>query len=50
MRIGALHERRQGRRPEALALRRDARKLFATLGGLLPSEESLGEGDIFRAT
>ena len=34
----------------ALALRRDARKLFATLGGLLPSEESLGEGDIFRAT
>ena len=34
----------------ALALRRDARKLFATLGSLLPSEESLGEGDIFRAT
>ena len=34
----------------ALALRRDARKLFATLGGLLPSEESLGEGSVFRAT
>ena len=34
----------------ALALRRDARKLFATLGGLLPSEESLGEGAVFRAT
>jgi hypothetical protein len=34
----------------ALALRRDARKLFATLGGLLPSEESLGAGEVFRAT
>ena len=34
----------------ALALRRDARKLFATLGALLPSEESLGAGDVFRAT
>jgi len=34
----------------ALALRRDARKLFATLGALLPSEESLGEGEVFRAT
>ena len=34
----------------ALALRRDARKVFAALGALLPSEESLGEGEVFRAT
>jgi hypothetical protein len=34
----------------ALALRRDARRLFAKLGTLLPSEESLGAGAVFRAT